>query len=93
MRCRSHRSDRVSAVVDHKLRAFGYRSLLVCDGAAMPANPGVNPSLTITALAEHAMAQIAPVTAPQSQATELAAIAMIGRIANAAGFRPRVRSA
>jgi hypothetical protein len=26
----------------------------------MPANPGVNPSLTITALAEHAMAQVRP---------------------------------
>jgi hypothetical protein len=24
----------------------------------MPANPGVNPALTITALAEHAMAQV-----------------------------------
>ena len=31
---------------------------MVCDGAAIPANPGVNPSLTITALAEHAMAQV-----------------------------------
>ena len=34
---------------------FGYENLLVCDGAAIPANVGVNPSLTITALAEHAM--------------------------------------
>jgi cholesterol oxidase len=34
--------------------------MLVCDGSAMPANPGVNPSLTITALAEHAMAHIPP---------------------------------
>ena len=25
------------------------------DGSVVPANPGVNPSLTITALAEHAM--------------------------------------
>jgi cholesterol oxidase len=33
--------------------------MLVCDGAAMPANPGFNPALTITALAEYAMAQIA----------------------------------
>jgi choline dehydrogenase-like flavoprotein len=31
---------------------------MVCDGAAVPANPGVNPSLTITAMAEHAMAQV-----------------------------------
>jgi enoyl-CoA hydratase/carnithine racemase len=33
-------------------------NLLVCDGAPMPANPGVNPALTITALAEYAMAQL-----------------------------------
>ncbi|HEU4599715.1 MAG TPA: GMC oxidoreductase [Solirubrobacterales bacterium] len=32
--------------------------MLVCDGSAVPANVGVNPSLTITALAEHAMSQI-----------------------------------
>ena len=44
-----------SGVVDSRLRAFGYENLIVCDGAAMPANPGVNPALTITALAEHAM--------------------------------------
>jgi cholesterol oxidase len=47
-----------SGVVDHKQRVFGYENLLVCDGAAVPANVGVNPSLTITALAEHAMAAI-----------------------------------
>jgi cholesterol oxidase len=45
-------------VVDKDLRVFGYQSMLICDGSAMPANPGVNPALTITALAEHAMAQI-----------------------------------
>ena len=45
-------------VVDAKQRIFGYENLLVCDGAAVPANVGVNPSLTITALAEHAMAAI-----------------------------------
>jgi cholesterol oxidase len=42
-------------VVDHRLRAFGYSNLLVCDGSTIPANLGVNPSLTITALAERAM--------------------------------------
>jgi cholesterol oxidase len=47
-------------VVDNKQRIFGYENLLVCDGAAVPANVGVNPSLTITALAEHAMAAIPP---------------------------------
>ncbi|HEX5609440.1 MAG TPA: GMC family oxidoreductase [Solirubrobacterales bacterium] len=47
-------------VVDKHQRVFGYENLLVCDGAAVPANVGVNPSLTITALAEHAMAEIPP---------------------------------
>jgi cholesterol oxidase len=28
------------------------------DGSIMPANPGVNPSLTITALAEYAMSRV-----------------------------------
>jgi cholesterol oxidase len=45
-------------VVDRGNRAYGYRNLLVCDGSAIPANPGVNPSLTITAKAEHAMSEI-----------------------------------
>ncbi|HEX5526647.1 MAG TPA: GMC family oxidoreductase [Solirubrobacterales bacterium] len=45
-------------VVDARQRVFGYENLLVCDGSAVPANVGVNPSLTITALAEHAMEQV-----------------------------------
>jgi cholesterol oxidase len=48
-------ADPERGVVDARNRAFGYFDLLVCDGAAVPANPGVNPSLTITALAERAM--------------------------------------
>jgi cholesterol oxidase len=52
--------DPEHGVVDGSNRVFGYRNLLVCDGAAVPANPGVNPSLTITALAERAMAQVPP---------------------------------
>jgi choline dehydrogenase-like flavoprotein len=39
---------------------FSYENLLVCDGSAIPANPGVNPSLTITALAEHMLSKIEP---------------------------------
>ena len=49
-----------TGVVDGSNRVYGYESLLVCDGAAIPANPGVNPSLTITAKAEHAMSLIPP---------------------------------
>jgi len=42
-------------VVDPYQRAFGHPGLHVMDGSVMPANPGVNPSLMITALAERAM--------------------------------------
>src|SRR4051794_36594370 len=48
-----------TGVVDAHQRVFGYETLLVCDGAATPANGGVTPSLTITALAEHAMSRVA----------------------------------
>jgi cholesterol oxidase len=48
-------SDAASGVIDARHRLFGYEGLYVVDGAAISANPGVNPSLTITALAERAM--------------------------------------
>jgi cholesterol oxidase len=50
--------DASRGVVDAGQRVFGYENLLVCDGSAIPANVGVNPSLTITALAEHAMSLV-----------------------------------
>ncbi len=53
-------ADPEAGVVDAANRAYGYVNLLVTDGASIPANPGVNPSLTITAKAEHAMSLIAP---------------------------------
>jgi cholesterol oxidase len=43
-------------VVDPYQRMFGHPGLHVMDGSVMPANPGVNPSLLITSLAERAMA-------------------------------------
>jgi cholesterol oxidase len=58
--------DASCGVVDRHNRVFGYENLLVCDGAAIPANPGVNPSLTITALAEHAMTHIPSVADAQA---------------------------
>lgn len=41
-----------SAVVDHAGRVFGYPGLYVCDGAMIPKPIGLNPSMTIAALAE-----------------------------------------
>ena len=50
--------DPEHGVVDRHHNVFGYRNLMVTDGAAVPANVGVNPSLTITALAEKAMSHV-----------------------------------
>ena len=44
-----------TGAVDPYQRLFGQAGLHVIDGSVMPANTGVNPSLTITALAERAM--------------------------------------
>jgi cholesterol oxidase len=49
-----------TGVVDTQGRAFGHEGLYVVDGSIIPANLGVNPSLTITAMAEHAMSHMAP---------------------------------
>jgi cholesterol oxidase len=45
-------------VVDCHHRVFGYPNMYICDGSVVAANLGVNPSLTITALAERAMSFI-----------------------------------
>jgi len=45
-------------VCDHQGRVFGYENFYVADGSIVPANLGVNPSLTITALSEFVMAQV-----------------------------------
>jgi cholesterol oxidase len=50
--------NRDSGVIDASHHVYGYEGLLVVDGSCMPANVGVNPSLTITAMAERAMTQI-----------------------------------
>ena len=47
-------------VIDKDNRVFAYKNMLICDGSMVSANPGVNPSLTITAISERAMDQIPP---------------------------------
>ena len=42
-------------VIDLDCQVFNYPGLSVADNSIIPANPGVNPSLTCTALAEYAM--------------------------------------
>ena len=50
--------DDQEGVVDLDCQVHNYPGLYVVDGSIMPANPGVNPSLTITALAEYAMSRV-----------------------------------
>jgi cholesterol oxidase len=45
-------------VVDERNRVFGYENMYICDGSVLSANLGVNPSLTICAIAERAMSFI-----------------------------------
>jgi cholesterol oxidase len=47
-------------VVGMDFQVHGYPGLYIIDGSVVPANPGLNPSLTITALAEFAISQIPP---------------------------------
>jgi cholesterol oxidase len=47
-------------VIDKNHKVFGYENFYVCDGSAISANPGVNPSLTIAAMTERAMSKIPP---------------------------------
>lgn len=66
-------ASEVDGVIDTKHEVFNYPGLYVADGSVIPANLGVNPSLTITAMTERAMslvpkveeaAKIRPLTAP-----------------------------
>ena len=49
--------DMSTGVVDERFEVFNYPGLYVIDGSIVPSNLGVNPSLTITALAEYAMSR------------------------------------
>ena len=51
--------DRQEGVIDKLGRVFGYDNLYVVDGSIVPVNLSVNPSLTITALAEWVLSHVA----------------------------------
>ena len=52
--------DDQEGVIGLDFQVHNYPGIYVVDGSVVPANPGVNPSLTITALAEYAMSQVLP---------------------------------
>ncbi len=52
--------DATQGVINKNNEVFGYKNMLVIDGSMISANPGVNPSLSITAIAECAMSKIPP---------------------------------
>jgi cholesterol oxidase len=51
-------STKDNGVINSRNEVFGYKNMLICDGSMISANPGVNPSLTITAITERAMTMI-----------------------------------
>jgi cholesterol oxidase len=54
--CLGDRPD--NGMISQDFQVFGYDGLYVMDGSVIPSNLGVNPSLTITALAEYAVSKI-----------------------------------
>lgn len=51
-------SSDAEGVVNSELEVFNYPGLYVIDGSIIQANPGLNPTLTIAAMAEYAMSGI-----------------------------------
>jgi cholesterol oxidase len=62
-------AEREAGVVDVDHQVFGYPGLFVTDASAIPANVGVNPALTITALAERFSARFPPKEADRAATT------------------------
>jgi len=64
--------DASTGVCDSRGRVHGYRNLYVCDGSVVSANLGVNPSLTITALAEHIISHVPAAASVSAEETTAA---------------------
>ena len=58
-----------TGVVDKNLKVHGYPDFYITDGSVIQGNIGVNPSLTITAVAEYCMSQIP--SGSEAQVTEI----------------------
>ncbi len=54
--------DDQEGVIGLDFQVHNYPGLYIVDGSVVPANPGINPTLTITALSEYAMSQIPPIS-------------------------------
>lgn len=61
--------DATAGVINSKNEVFGYENMYVVDGSMISANPGVNPSLSITAIAERAMSLFPPKFAAETIGT------------------------
>ncbi len=48
----------IVGVIDANHVVYGYQNFYICDGSVIPANLGVNPSLTITAMTERCMSKV-----------------------------------
>ena len=73
-------------MIDLNCEIYNSPGLFVADGSIMPANPGVNPSLTITALAEYAMSRVPPkANAAVRMPIGLEAVKSIGILENKVG--------
>ena len=49
--------DETEGVIDGNFEVFNYPGIYIIDGSVIPSNLGVNPSLTISAMAEYAMSK------------------------------------
>ena len=76
-------------VVGTDFQLHGHPGIYIVDGSIVPANPGVNPSLTITALAEYAMSGVprapgAPARVPIGSRMDVAAMSISSPVPDSA---------